>query len=159
MGVTTAKGEVGEAIILADLQRQGHGVAIPFGHDLPYDLIVIRKEDGALEKVQCKYTTSNGRVVIARVMSNSAWVTHRYTEEEVDWIGVYDATTDRCFYLPANVWNGQACVNLRLAPTANGQVKRIRFADSYRILEGDPQHSAFSGSVVALPLTLDPSPE
>ena len=47
MGITTAKGEVGEAIILADLQRQGHGVAIPFGHDLPYDLIVIRKEDGA----------------------------------------------------------------------------------------------------------------
>ena len=77
----------------------------------------------------------------------------------MDWIAVYDATTDRCFYLPANVWNGQVCVNLRLAPTANGQVKRIRFADSYRILEGDPQHSAFSGSVVALPLTLDPSPE
>ncbi len=55
MGITTAKGEIGEAIILADLQRQGHGVAIPFGHDLPYDLIVVRKEDGALERVQCKY--------------------------------------------------------------------------------------------------------
>lgn len=27
MGKTTAKGELGEAMILADLQRQGHGVA------------------------------------------------------------------------------------------------------------------------------------
>ena len=85
--------------------------------------------------MQCKYTTSNGRVVLARVMSNSAWVTHRYTEEEVDWIAVYDATTDRCFYLPASTWDGQVCVNLRLVPTANGQVKGIRFADSYRTLE------------------------
>ncbi len=33
MGKTTAKGEIGEAMILADLKRQGHGVAIPFGHD------------------------------------------------------------------------------------------------------------------------------
>ena len=84
MGQTNAKGEIGEAMILADLQRQGHGIAIPFGHDLPFDLIVVRKENGALEKVQCKYTTSNGRVVVARIMSNSAWVTHRYTKEEVD---------------------------------------------------------------------------
>jgi hypothetical protein len=67
MGITTAKGEIGEAIILADLQRQGHGVAIPFGHDLPYDLIVVRKEDGRLDRVQCKYTTSDGRVVIAKL--------------------------------------------------------------------------------------------
>ncbi len=50
MGKTTAKGEIGEAMILADLQRQGHTVAIPFGHDLPFDLIVIRKENGALER-------------------------------------------------------------------------------------------------------------
>ena len=79
MGKTNAKGEVGEAMILADLQRQGHGIAIPFGHDLPFDLIVVRKESGALEKVQCKYTTSNGRVVVAHVRSSSAWVAHRHT--------------------------------------------------------------------------------
>ena len=76
MGKTNAKGEIGEAMILADLQRQGHGIAIPFGHDLPFDLIVVRKEDGALEKVQCKYTTSDGRVVVAKVLSTSAWVNH-----------------------------------------------------------------------------------
>ncbi len=108
MGKTNAKGEIGEAMILADLQRQGHGIAIPFGHDLPFDLIVVRKEDGALEKVQCKYTTSNGRVIFAKVTSTSAWVHHRYTRDEVDWIAVYDATTDQCFYLPSSPWDGQA---------------------------------------------------
>lgn len=51
---TTEKGEIGEAMVIADLMRQGHEVAIPFGHNQPYDLIVIRKEDGRLEKVQVK---------------------------------------------------------------------------------------------------------
>jgi hypothetical protein len=154
MGITTAKGEVGEAIILADLQRHGHGVAIPFGHDLPYDLIVVRKEDGRLERVQCKYTTSNGRVVIAKVISSSAWVSHRYTKDEVDWIAVYDATTDQCMYLPSSVWNGQICVNLRLAPTANGQLKGIRFAENFRRLVGDPHAHPVSGSTGTAPLPL-----
>ncbi len=159
MGITTAKGEVGEAIILADLQRQGHGVAIPFGHDLPYDLIVVRKENGALEKVQCKYTTSNGRVVVARVMSNSAWVTHRYTKEEVDWIAVYDATTDRCFYVPSSVWDGQVAVSLRLVPTINGQNKGIRLAEDFRLVNGNPLVSHQCGSTWDPPLPLEIPPE
>ena len=29
MGQTNVRGEIGEAMILADLQRQGHGIAIP----------------------------------------------------------------------------------------------------------------------------------
>ena len=155
MGKTNAKGEVGEAMILADLQRQGHGIAIPFGHDLPFDLIVVRKENGALEKVQCKYTTSNGRVIFAKVTSTSAWVHHRYTKDEVDWIAVYDATTDQCFYLPSSLWDGQATLNLRLTPTANGQAKRIRFAQDFTRLFGDPTSSG-TGDPQPLPLGLPP---
>ena len=158
MGKTNAKGEIGEAMILADLQRQGHGIAIPFGHDLPFDLIVVRKEDGALEKVQCIYTTSNGRVIFAKVTSTSAWVHHRYSRDEVDWIVVYDATTDECFYLPPAVWDGQVAVNLRLVPTANGQSKGIRLARDFQRLSGDPriQRSSGSASVLPLPLSLPP---
>ncbi len=158
MGKTNAKGEIGEAIILADLQRQGHGIAIPFGHDLPFDLIVVRKENGALEKVQCKYTTSNGRVVVARIMSNSAWVTHRYTKEEVDWIAVYDSTSDRCFYLPSVIWDGQVAVSLRLTPTINGQAKGIRFAKDFTRLIGLPfaNPPPRPGDTVPLPLGVPP---
>jgi hypothetical protein len=35
-------------------------------------LIVVRKEDDALEKMQCKYTTSDGRVVIAKTLGTPA---------------------------------------------------------------------------------------
>ena len=152
MGKTNAKGEIGEAMILADLQRQGHGIAIPFGHDLPFDLIVVRKENGVLEKVQCKYTTSNGRVIFAKVTSTSALVHHRYTRDEV---AVYDATTEQCFYLPSSLWDGQGTLNLRLAPTANGQAKRVRFARDFIRLAGDPRSSG-TGNPCPLPLGLSP---
>jgi hypothetical protein len=159
MGKTNAKGKIGEAMILADLQRQGHGIAIPFGHDLPFDLIVVRKEDGALEKVQCKYTTSDGRVVIARIVSHSAWVRHRYTKDEVDWIAVFDATTDQCFYIPASVWDGQVAVNLRLIPSLNGRAKGIRVDSNFRTLTGNPHAVDTPGSAKPVPLSLDLPPE
>ncbi len=133
---TTQKGEVGEAMVIADLIRQGHDVAIPFGHNQPFDLIVVRKEDGRLERVQVKYTTSDGRVVKVKVESTSAWVRHKYTPEEVDWMAVYDATTDRCFYVHSSVWAGHVGLSLRLKPTANGQAKLVRFADGFTQLPG-----------------------
>ena len=38
MAKTTAKGEIGEAMVIADLIRPGHDVAIPFGHKRFYHL-------------------------------------------------------------------------------------------------------------------------
>lgn len=155
---TTEKGEIGEAMVIADLMRQGHDVAIPFGHNQPFDLIVIRKEDGRLEKVQVKYTTGDGRVVKVRVESNSAWVRHRYTPDGVDWMAVYDATIERCFYVHSDVWAGQKMVTLRLVPAANGQKKFIRFADSYTRLAGRTSPNG-SGSALSTQLPLSIPPE
>lgn len=132
---TTEKGEIGEAMVIADLMRQGHDIAIPFGHNQPFDLIVIRKEDRRLEKVQVKYTTSDGEVVIGRIGSSSAWVSHKYTTDEVDWIAIFDMTTDQCFYLPPDVWGDRHRVNLRLTPPANGQKKNIRYAKDFTSLD------------------------
>jgi hypothetical protein len=136
---TTEKGEIGEAMVIADLMRQGHDVAIPFGHNQPFDLIVIRKEDGRLEKVQVKYTTRDGTAMRAVIRSSSAWVQHRYGPDEVDWIAIYEPTTESCFYIPAYVWAGHHQLALRLKPTLNGQQKRIRWASDFLALEGDPQ--------------------
>jgi hypothetical protein len=128
---TTQKGEIGEAMVIADLIRQGHDVAIPFGHNQPFDRIVIRKENGRLEKIQVKYATSDGRVIVTRVESSSAWVRHKYTVDEVDWLAIYEPTTGQCFYLPPEVWGDRCRVNLRLTPPLNGQKKGIRYAHQY----------------------------
>ncbi|MFP3914222.1 MAG: hypothetical protein ACLFWM_05055 [Actinomycetota bacterium] len=40
MGITTIKGEIGEAMVIADLKGRGFGIALPFGHDVPFDVIL-----------------------------------------------------------------------------------------------------------------------
>ena len=51
----------------------------------------------------------------------------------VDWVVVYDQTSDRCYYVPS--WmlgaEGHPSLRLRLAPARNGQVLRIRRAEDY----------------------------
>jgi hypothetical protein len=157
MGVTTRKGEIGEAMVLADLQRKGYGVAVPFGHDLPFDLILIRKNGAALERVQCKYTESDGRAVDVRCTSNSAWVRHTYSADEVDWLAVFDATTSRCYYVHSTTWMGLVRPKLRLVPAANGQRTGIRLAERYLYpeLDGEPPPSAPG----RLAMLSDPAPE
>jgi hypothetical protein len=156
VGRTNRKGELGEAMVLADLQRKGYGVAIPFGHDLPFDLILIRKTTGALERVQCKYTESDGRSLDVRCTSTSAWVHHTYSAEEVDWIAVYDATTSRCYYLHSSTWSGLSRPKLRLSAAANGQVKGTRPASAFLYPELDGR---LSTAEPPLAMLSDPAPE
>lgn len=122
-------------MIAADLVRRGYRIAIPYGEDSDFDLIVIRDEK--LERVQCKYTRSDGVVVVVRCFSHSLTngrvkATKHYTAATIDWLAVYDATTDRCYYIPAaELGSGMVRIHLRLAPTRNNQVSGIRRADDY----------------------------
>ena len=123
-------------MIAADLVRRGYKIAIPYGEDWDYDLIVCRDEK--LERVQCKYTKSNGTFIHVQCRSHSLTngkikATKHYTDETIDWLAVYDATTERCYYIPAaelgptGMWD----LRLRLKPTLNNQRRRVRLAHAY----------------------------
>jgi hypothetical protein len=52
----------------------------------------------------------------------------------IDWLGVYDATTETILYVPAHeLGDGMHVMHLRLTPARNNQRLRIRMADDYRI--------------------------
>ena len=53
MAPTKTKGDVAELMVAADLVNKGYKIAIPYGEDCDFDLIVIREE--RLERVQVKY--------------------------------------------------------------------------------------------------------
>jgi hypothetical protein len=122
-------------MIAADLVRRGYKIAIPYGEDWDYDLIVCRNEK--LERVQCKYTRSDGTVITVRCASHSLTnghvrATKLYTAATIDWLAVWDATTERCYYIPATeLGAGMRMMNLRLAPTRNNQAAGIRRAADY----------------------------
>jgi hypothetical protein len=117
------------------LIRRGYKVAIPYGEDWDFDLIVCRDEK--LERVQCKYTCSDGGVVVVKCYSHSLTngrvrATKHYTAVTIDWLAIYDVTTKCCYYVPADaLGSGMSEMRLRLAPARNHQRRRIRMARDY----------------------------
>jgi hypothetical protein len=56
----------------------------------------------------------------------------RYTATTVDWIAVYDRTTERCYYCPSReLGGGRNTLTLRLRPARNNQRLGIRDAEAY----------------------------
>lgn len=129
------KGDLAELMVASDLLQRGYKIAIPYGEDWDYDLIFER--DGTLERVQVKHATSDGRRILVRCTSHSLTNgkikrTKHYTSATIDWIAVYDATTARCYYLPASeLADGRRELTLRVAPPRNRQRLKIRYAVDY----------------------------
>jgi len=97
------KGDLAELKVAADLIDRGCRLSIPFGEDSDYDLIA--HYEGRLHRVQVKYTKSDGQIVVLRCRSHSLTngkvrATKLYTSATIDWIAVYDSTSERCFYCP-----------------------------------------------------------
>lgn len=131
MAETKTKGDLGQAMIMAEAMKRGYKVAIPVGEDWRYDLIVLRQ--GKLERVQCKYTESDGQYINVRCRSSNNWQTLKYTADEIDWLAVYDKTTDQCYFVPASeLGDGKSELHLRVQPPKNGQVKKVRLAEGYK---------------------------
>jgi hypothetical protein len=130
-----AKGDLAELKVATDLRARGYKIAFPYGEDWDFDLILCR-ESGALERVQVKYARSDARVISVTARSHSLTngkvkATKHYNEI-IDWLAVWDATADRCYYIPAaELGAGMTEVSLRLVPTANSQVRRVRMASEY----------------------------
>jgi hypothetical protein len=130
------KGDLAELMVAADLRRRGFKIAIPFGEDCDFDLVLIR--DDRLERVQVKYAESDGAVVKVKCFSHSLTNgkvrrTKHYTAKTIDLLAVYDHTSTQCFYIPA--WElgeeGRSSMHLRLKPALNKQYIGTRPADRY----------------------------
>jgi hypothetical protein len=92
-----------------------------------------------LERVQVKYTRSDGSVIVVRARSHSLTngkvrAVKLYTSAIIDWLAVYDATTECVFYVPAaELGAGMNMMHLRLVEARNNQQARIRMADRYLV--------------------------
>jgi PD-(D/E)XK endonuclease len=137
------RGDLAELMVACDLLRRGCKLAIPYGEEFDYDLVIERH--GRLERVQVKHTESDGAVISVQCCSHSLTNgrirrTKRYTAATIDWLAVYDRTTDRCYYIPAReLGDGRRELLLRVAPAKNNQQARIRFAADYlELQDGGP---------------------
>ncbi|MBJ7519625.1 MAG: hypothetical protein JHC84_08010 [Solirubrobacteraceae bacterium] len=129
------KGDLAELKVASDIRQRGHQIALPYGEDWLFDLIVLRF--GRLERVQVKHGVSDGRVLEVRahsltITAGRVKAVHRYTEADIDWLAVWDSTTDQCAYIPAvELGTGRRSVSLRLDMPRNNQRRGIRMMENY----------------------------
>jgi hypothetical protein len=129
------KGDLAELMVAGDLLRRGHKIAIPYGEDCDFDLVLVRGD--RLERVQVKYVESDGSVIHVRCRSHSLTNgrirrTKQYTAATIDLLAVYDITSERCYYIPATeLGTGRSILHLRLKPAKNGQLRGTRPARKY----------------------------
>jgi prevent-host-death family protein len=129
------KGNVAELAIAKEAASLGLSVLMPITEHERYDLVL--GIAGRLLRVQCKWANKKGDVVVIKLSSSrrvaGGYVRRRYSAEEVDAIGAYCAEIDCCYLIPIEEVADQWMVQLRLAPTRNGQRAALHFADEYRL--------------------------
>lgn len=131
MLTTNQKGAVAEAAITLEAVKLGIGVYRPLG-DERCDLIFdVRPR---LLRIQCKWATRYGDVIIARLYSarraRDGLRRMFYSATEIDAFAVYCDDTKSCFFFSLED-AAQNEMRLRLAPTRNSQAKGIRWAKDY----------------------------
>ena len=126
-------GTVSELKVMTALLEAGYHVAIPYGDSCRYDLVV-EDRAGELSRIQVKTAREIKGVVRFKCFSSHTHrggvSTRRYTGE-VEYFGVYCPQNERCYLIPSQDLAVEGF--LRLAPTKNGQSKRIRWAGAYEL--------------------------
>ncbi len=129
--ITKIKGDLGQAMVMADALKRGYKVALPLGEDWRYDLVI--EKEGKLLRVQCKYVESTRGVIKVRCETHDGRSYYRYQKTDLDYIAVYDKVTDKCYYIGSSYLgrNGRGSLSLRTVKARNGQLKGTYKAEDF----------------------------
>jgi hypothetical protein len=100
---TKEKGDLAVAMVIADMKKNGIGLALPISEHMPFDLIAVDFENGcALRKVQVKYATcQNGKIMFNLRASyadrHGSHVKH-VDRSTFDAYAIYCRDTDTVYY-------------------------------------------------------------
>lgn len=125
-----------EAAILSELIRRGYAVLVPWGVNQRYDLVL--DMNGKFVRAQCK--TGRLRDGVIRFAACSTQANTRRGAIRKSYIGeielflVYCPDNGRIYSVPVDDCPANDGF-LRVAPTENGQKRRIRWANDYELPE------------------------
>src|ERR1035437_9295099 len=138
MSKTCNKGDVGVAMVIADLTSRGIKVALPISGHLPFDLIAISLE-GKLSKVSVKHRKNNikrGLVISVETVFKNNKGNHCKVADKLwyDSVAVYCPDTGKCYYFLNNDIPECGQLLIRLDPNKFENSKnryRIKNANDY----------------------------
>ncbi len=132
---TKRKGNIGEAKVISDLLEQDIEVALPFGDNLPFDLIAVGP-DLRLWKVQVKFARAYRGAIRVKNWRQSENTRRRYERTyspvQVDVFAVYCPDTDLVYYVSQAEVGGGLTFYLRVAQAKNRQQAGVHWHLDYR---------------------------
>lgn len=128
------KGNIAELAIAKEAASLGLSVLKPLTEHERYDLVL--GIGGRLLRVQCKWGSCQGDVIVVRLKSSyhsptRGYVVATYDQTEVDAVAVYCGDLDRCYFLPIDLAAGRGVLSLRLKQTRNNQRAALNWAAEY----------------------------
>ena len=128
------KGNIGEAIVLAEFTKRQIQVAIPFGDNARYDLIA--EFNGKLNKIQVKYCgqTTENNSFICPCASSTNHTTNKHLstyDNDVDYMAFYIASIDKLLLVPIEQLEGRKTITFRLELPKSGQTIGINLIEDY----------------------------
>lgn len=128
------KGNIGEAIILAEFVKRGVQCSIPYGDNARYDLIAEFNEK--LNKIQIKYCNQkisvNNSISCPCASSTNHTTNKHYTTytNDVDYFAFYIKEWDTCCLVPIDVIGNRKTIVFRKDRPLSGQ-KNVQYIDDY----------------------------
>lgn len=131
---TTGRGDTAEFAVLLALTSEGRKVLRPMSSAMRYDLLV-DNEDGTFTRIQCKSGTLRSGRIEFRLYSVSGHNTRKNGYRgQIDAFGVYCPETGATYLVPMKALGDCGTLAaLRTAPARNGQLRRTRSAEAFKI--------------------------
>jgi hypothetical protein len=132
---TNHKGNVAEMVIATEAMKLGVHVMKPLAEHTRYDLIF--DLGGTLLRVQCKWAPLDGDVVTVRLVSSrytsgGRQIRTAYSSDDIDAVAVYCEELSQCYLIPVELFDRmRRGLSLRVAPTKNGQIASINWAQQF----------------------------
>ncbi len=128
-------GNIGETMALSEFARRGITVLIPFGKNVPYDLVI--QIENKFFRIQCKTTQrpyKEGQMRFNICRTNGFTGEHkRYADNEIDYFCLYCIENDYIALVPMEEISSSREFVIRTEKPKNNQLKGIHMADDYSI--------------------------
>ena len=125
------KGELAEAMTIAECKRLGLTVLEPFGHHQAYDLLVDTGE--SFERLQCKHARYKNGKVKGHLFTSHGGESRAYDSGEIDYFALYDQHTNAVYLVDAEEAPSDN-ISLRVEEPEHSS-SLIRWAKDYKIQE------------------------
>lgn len=134
---TKRQGNITEVKCMLSFMEIGYNVLTPYGDCERYDFVVdVNNKFYRIQVKTAKVEKDNSKLSFNTSSSNrkaGKCIALTYTEDEIDYFAtIYN---EKCYLVPIQEVTAKRVLSLRILPTANGQIKGIKWLKDYKLEE------------------------